>query len=61
LYDRDVCFWHKADIPIALLDVRFWGQSGHRAAALQCPLMTHSGHDVAESLPQRNMAGITRR
>ena len=21
----DVCFWHKADMAIALIDVRFWG------------------------------------
>ena len=21
----DVCFWHKADIPTRLADVRFWG------------------------------------
>ena len=25
----NVCFWHKADILIALANVRFWGQSGH--------------------------------
>jgi hypothetical protein len=25
----DVCFWHKADITIALPNVRYWGQSGH--------------------------------
>jgi len=22
---QDVCFWHKADIPVALTDVRLWG------------------------------------
>jgi hypothetical protein len=25
LMARDVRYWHKADMPIALLDVRFWG------------------------------------
>jgi hypothetical protein len=46
LFDHqlDVRFWHKADMPIALLNVRFRGQSGHRAKALQCPLMTHLRH-----------------
>jgi alanine dehydrogenase len=28
----DVRFWHKADIPIALSNVRFRGQSGWRRA-----------------------------
>jgi hypothetical protein len=27
--DRDVCLWHKADILIALGNVRLRGQSGH--------------------------------
>jgi hypothetical protein len=31
---RDVCFWHKADIPAAVNDVRFRGQSGHRLKEL---------------------------
>jgi hypothetical protein len=26
---RDVRFWHKADIPVRSVDVRFWGLSGH--------------------------------
>jgi len=36
----DVCFWHKADILIALADVCFRGQSGHSFNEPQCPLMT---------------------
>jgi hypothetical protein len=32
-HSRDVRFWHKADMAIALNDVRFWGQSGHRGHA----------------------------
>ena len=40
----NVCFWHKADIPITPMNVRFWGNSGHRLDAPQCPLLTQSGH-----------------
>ena len=36
----DFRYWHKADMVIALSDVRFWGQSGHRIDEPQCPLMT---------------------
>jgi CheY-like chemotaxis protein len=25
----DVHYWHIADVPLALTNVRFWGQSGH--------------------------------
>jgi hypothetical protein len=42
--NRDVCFWHKTDIAVASLDVRFWGKSGHRIRARQSPLMTRNGH-----------------
>ena len=31
----NVRFWHKADMPLGLLNVRFWGKSGHAG-----------GHDV---------------
>ena len=34
----------QADRPIALSNVRFRGESGHRLGAPQCPLMTQSGH-----------------
>ena len=30
----DFRYWHKADLAIALVDVRFWGQSGHRPKQL---------------------------
>jgi hypothetical protein len=40
----NVCYWHKADIELALRDVRFWVNSGHRMHAFQCLLLTHSGH-----------------
>src|SRR6516162_8938405 len=36
--------WHKADISRLSSDVRFWGQSGHGADALECLLLTQSGH-----------------
>jgi hypothetical protein len=35
----NVCYWHKADIPVALSDVRFWGQSGHRGFRASCLLL----------------------
>jgi len=38
-----VRFWHKADMAIALSDVRFGG-SGHCSDVLRCPLMTRSGY-----------------
>ena len=41
---RNVCLWHKADMLNALTNVRFWGQSGHDADVMRCPLMTQSGH-----------------
>jgi hypothetical protein len=35
-----VSYWHKADIKIALPNVRFRGQSGHPAALSPCLLLT---------------------
>ena len=35
--------WHKTDIVFALRNVRFWGNSGHRQAAIRCLLLTRSG------------------
>ena len=29
-------------------DVRFWGESGHPAAAAQCPLLTQSRHSARD-------------
>src|SRR5262249_59670888 len=34
----------EADILFALINVRFWGQSGHDSVWLECPLVTQSGH-----------------
>src|SRR5215472_15802374 len=42
-----VCFWHKADITLALTNVRFRGKSGHRPDTAQCLLLTQSGHWLA--------------
>jgi len=44
--NQNVRFWHKADMAIALNDVRYWGQSGHCSNGLRCPLMTQSGHEL---------------
>jgi hypothetical protein len=44
----DVRYWHKADMAIALSDVRFRGQSGHRLDDAQCPLLTQNGHERLE-------------
>ena len=40
----DVCYWHKADIPPALTNVRYWGESGHGVDAMRCLLLTLRGH-----------------
>jgi hypothetical protein len=40
----NVCLWHKAVITAVLINVRFWGQSGHDADVSRCPLMTQLGH-----------------
>lgn len=39
----DVRFWHKADITIALNDVRFRMQSGRRSQVPQCPFLEPLG------------------
>jgi len=36
-------FWHKADMPVSLSDVRFTPESGHRLRRLECPLCARSG------------------
>ena len=41
---REVRYWHKADVPLALMNVRFEGNNGHDANVTRCPLMTQSGH-----------------
>ena len=40
----DVCSWPLTDISIRTADVRFWGNSGHRAHLRRCPLAL-SGHN----------------
>src|SRR5215469_12668526 len=39
-----VRFWHKPDVQPSPANVRFRGQSGHWSHALQCLLLTQSGH-----------------
>jgi hypothetical protein len=41
---RNGCLWPKADIPIELMNVRFWGLSGHPNWRAECPLLTQSRH-----------------
>ena len=41
---QNVRFWHKADIELARINVRFWGNSGHRRFKAACLLLTQSGH-----------------
>ena len=43
---RYVRHWHKADIPSAAANVRYWGSSGHRGKRAHCPLMIQSRHCV---------------
>jgi hypothetical protein len=44
----NVCFWHKADKPTKPAFVRFWtkADNGGFWPAMDCPLMTRSGHSV---------------
>jgi hypothetical protein len=46
-----VCFWHKADVQTALMNVRFEGTNGHDADVTQGRLMTQSGHCLASRSP----------
>jgi hypothetical protein len=42
----DVRYWHLADIGKPAVNVRYWGQSGHREDIRQCLILTQSGHGV---------------
>jgi hypothetical protein len=46
----DVRFWHKADIRGHSTDVRFWVNSGHQRATIQCLLLTQNGHQPTRRL-----------
>ena len=39
---RYVRLWHKADMPLALMNVGFEGNNGHDADVMRCLLMTQS-------------------
>ncbi len=60
---RNVRYWHLAGISIAPGDVCFRGKSGHGDCAAKCLLMTQSGHDSDQPLPnkfwQKNAVGRT--
>ena len=47
---RDARFWHKADMPLALTNVRFWGLSG-----LDQPLLTNLDLEYTAMLPWRTI------
>jgi hypothetical protein len=47
---RHDCFWHKADVQTALMDVCFQGNNGHDADVTRCLLMTHRRYDHAAGL-----------
>jgi len=49
----NVCLWLLADINVRAEHVRFRGQSGHSQIAIQCPLMTQSGHVAYYCLASR--------
>ena len=53
-----VCLWHKADVPLLLTNVRFWGQSGRDSNGSLCRLMTQSGH-MPGGLPRAGPSLIT--
>ena len=58
LFVADVRFWHLADAPLALTNVRFRGKNGHDAGLRPIPLMTQSGH-LTQKPPKirRNVPG----
>jgi hypothetical protein len=45
-----VRYWHKADVPLALTNVRFWGLSG-----LDQPLLTNLDLEYTAMLPWRTI------
>ena len=50
LAPANVRFWHKADMPLALTNVRFWGLSG-----LDQPLLTNLDLEYTAMLPWRTI------
>ena len=50
---ENVRLWHKADIRRVPVHVRYWGNSGHRDCAAECPVLTQSG------LEPGNVTGIS--
>jgi hypothetical protein len=55
LHDCHVRYWPKADMLIALSDLRFRGKSGHRNLRASRPLLTHSGHGCSRIEPCRTL------
>jgi len=53
----NVCYWHIADVPLALTNVCFDGKNGHDANGPLCLLMTQSGHSPLELISQSRLGG----
>ena len=43
---REVCLWHKADVPVGLTNVCFEWKNRHDAGVTAFPLMTESRHEA---------------
>ena len=61
--ERPVSFWHKGDIPTALTNVRFQGNSGHGVVGLRQsvsdPIQTAaSPHSINSSASARSEVGL---
>jgi hypothetical protein len=51
--------WPKADMHLALRNVRFRGQSGHDECTAKYPLMTQSGRDADDMLRQLKVGVVS--
>src|SRR6516162_5826118 len=53
----DVRFWHKADMPITLSNVRFRGQSGHSPFTIAAGRLDPRDNDDAMSVQDTTASG----
>ena len=44
----DLRYWHKADIAVPSINVRFWGNSGHRSRIAKCLLLNQADIPLAQ-------------
>src|SRR6516162_3954773 len=54
-----VRFWHKADMPVVSVDVRFRVQSGQGCLMTFCLLLTQSGHGTGRNSAVRRFPART--